>query len=55
MIAWTLTTSFLSAPRRTIIKAIEAKRPTREELEQKFGTNFGLDGKPFLVAGQFTK
>jgi hypothetical protein len=36
----------LSAPRRTIIKAIEAKRPTREELEQKFGKNFGLDGEP---------
>ena len=36
----------LAAPDSGSAKAIEAKRPTREELEQKFGKNFGLDGEP---------
>ena len=35
-----------AAPDSGSAKAIEAERPAREELEQKFGKNFGLDGEP---------
>ncbi|MFZ2155522.1 MAG: hypothetical protein WAV72_05300 [Bradyrhizobium sp.] len=39
----------LAAPDQGDAKAITVTRPTREELEKKYGINFGLDREPWKM------